>query len=421
MRRFVIMAALIVAAVGFAAPARAAGPQPSVVSADPVDWTPHVLDGTVYAIAVVGDTVVVGGDFDRVATADGGRTLVRHDLFAFRLGTGEIVAGFAPRVDGTVYALAAGPAGTVYAGGAFTEVDGARHAGVARLEVSTGAPVPGFRADVTGGGVSTLVAHGTAVYVGGSFAGVNGTARPALARVSGDTGALVTGFDARIAQQQSGRLRVERLALTNDGSRLAATGTFTRVGGQVRTQLAVVSAATGAVSPWYTTTYQQPCDASYHTYLRGVDFAPDGSYLVVVTTGHMASPTSVCDSVARFDLAGGGDHRPAWVNRTGGNSLFSVASTGAAVYVGGHQEWLNNPQGNKSAGPGAVSRPGISAVDPATGKAMSWNPTRTRGVGVQALVTYPAGADHPGGLLVGSDTDQLGHEYHGRVGAFPLA
>jgi hypothetical protein len=26
----------------------------------------------------------------------------------------------------------------------------------------------------------------------------------------------------------------------------------------------------------------------------------------------------------------------------------------------------------------------------------------------------------PHGLFVGSDTDQLGHEYHGRVGMFPL-
>jgi hypothetical protein len=26
----------------------------------------------------------------------------------------------------------------------------------------------------------------------------------------------------------------------------------------------------------------------------------------------------------------------------------------------------------------------------------------------------------PHGLFVGSDTDQLGHEYHGRIGMFPL-
>src|SRR5438552_3985814 len=36
-----------------------------------------------------------------------------------------------------------------------------------------------------------------------------------------------------------------------------------------------------------------------------------------------------------------------------------------------------------------------------------------RGEGVRALVACPIG------LLVGSDTDQLGHEYHGRIGMFP--
>jgi len=85
-----------------------------------------------------------------------------------------------------------------------------------------------------------------------------------------------------------------------------------------------------------------------------------------------------------------------------------------AVYVGGHEQWLDNPKGNKDAGPGAVSRPGIGAIDPTTGKALAWNPTRTRGVGVQALVAVP------NGLLVGSDTEQLGHEHHGRLGMFPL-
>ena len=61
-----------------------------------------------------------------------------------------------------------------------------------------------------------------------------------------------------------------------------------------------------------------------------------------------------------------------------------------------------------------MSRVGIGAVSPTTGKALAWNPTRARGVG-RARVP-----GHPGGLIVGSDTDQLGHEYHGRLGMFPV-
>jgi len=155
----------------------------------------------------------------------------------------------------------------------------------------------------------------------------------------------------------------------------------------------------------------------FDTYLRQVKFSPDGRYFVVVSTGRASSPTKLCDSAARFEVAGAGRHNPTWVQRTGGDSLYAVAVTGAAVYVGGHQRYLDNPYGSdaKGPGPGAVSRVGIGAVSPITGKALPWNPTRTRGVGVRALVATP------NGLLVGSDTDQLGREYHGRIGMFPLS
>ena len=138
---------------------------------------------------------------------------------------------------------------------------------------------------------------------------------------------------------------------------------------------------------------------------------------MVAATGRASSPTKLCDSAARFETAGAGRHRPTWVQRTGGDSLYAVAVTGAAVYVGGHQRYLDNPYGSdaKGPGPGAVSRLGIGAVSPTTGRALAWNPTRARGVGVRAFLVTPRG------LLVGSDTDQLGHEYHGRIGMFPLS
>lgn len=106
--------------------------------------------------------------------------------------------------------------------------------------------------------------------------------------------------------------------------------------------------------------------------------------------------------------------RPTWANHTGGDAIYSVEVTGAAVYVGGHQRWMDNPEGDKSAGPGAAPREGIAAVDPETGKALAWNPGRTRGHGVEALTATPEG------LYVGSDTKRLAGEYHARLGMFPL-
>ena len=76
---------------------------------------------------------------------------------------------------------------------------------------------------------------------------------------------------------------------------------------------------------------------------------------------------------------------------------------------------MDNPQGHESAGPGAVSRTGIADIDPHTGLATAWNPTRKpRGIGARALLATPVG------LVVGSDTDNLGGEYHPRLGMLPL-
>src|SRR4051812_33952543 len=94
-------AAVAVATTG-AHPAAADIEQPTVVSANPVDYTPHVLDGTVWSMTVVGGTVVVGGAFTKVADSSRKQTYARNNVFAFDLGTGA-VSPFAPDVDGAVY------------------------------------------------------------------------------------------------------------------------------------------------------------------------------------------------------------------------------------------------------------------------------------------------------------------------------
>ena len=117
-RRLFAATAMTCAALLGATPAAADPAQSAVVSADPVDFTPHVLDGTVWALAVVGDTVVVGGSFTRVQDSARKATYVRKNIFAYGLRDGAL-RSFAPEVDAAVYALAAGPSNTVYLGGGF--------------------------------------------------------------------------------------------------------------------------------------------------------------------------------------------------------------------------------------------------------------------------------------------------------------
>lgn len=412
--RLLSLAAALVTVLAAVLPASAETAHPRVVSEQPVSWTPHVLDGTVYAITAVGDTVVVGGTFTEVTDAAEQFRFPRRYLFAFGLHDGRI-SRLQAELDGPVYALAPGPDGTVYAGGSFRTVNGVPQRGVTRLRLDTGERVPGFRAAINWGTVTALASHGGWVYLGGTFTAVNWVARAGLARLDGSAGAVDERFDAGLSSNRGGRVGVQDLALAPDGRRLVAAGAFTHAHGQLRPQLVMLD--TTAADPlvrWYTDGYEQPCAPAFDTYLRGVDFAPDGSYLMVVTTGGQTHPDMLCNTAARFEATGTGMHRPTWVNHTGGNSLYSVAVTGPAVYVGGHQRWQDNPHGRKFPGPGAVPREGIAALHPDTGKALPWNPGRARGVGVQALLATRYG------LLVGSDTTRLGGAYHARIGMFPL-
>ena len=50
---------------------------------------------------------------------------------------------------------------------------------------------------------------------------------------------------------------------------------------------------------------------------------------------------------------------------------------------------------------------------PDRGRSEEWRLQHSRGVGIRVLLTCSAG------LLVGSDTDELSHTYHGRIGMLP--
>ncbi|MDA2804623.1 hypothetical protein [Nocardiopsis suaedae] len=399
-----------------AAPPAAAAPaaHAGVVGERPVDWTPHVLDGRVKAITRVGDTVYVGGSFQRVASPDRSTTYRRSNLFAFEHGTGRVL-GFSPDPDNTVASVVPADDG-VYIGGSFTRV-GATPVRGAALVRGDGRLDRGFDARISGGSVYRLARHGDDLYAGGSFSSAGGGGERGIARLDARTGAADGDFSIAIGEERRGSLRVQDLALSPDGGRLVIAGTFMEVEGRERPQIAMVDTASSParLSRWSTDAYAAECDYSrMHTYMRQIDFAPDGSYFAVVTAGGPHLKPGLCKTVARWEAAERSGARPTWTNHTGGDSLYAVAATGAAVYAGGHQRWMDNPEGDHEAGPGAVEREGIAAVDPRTGRALPWNPGRSRGHGVEALTPTEDG------LYVGSDTTRLGGEDRARVGMFPL-
>ena len=79
-----------------------------------------------------------------------------------------------------------------------------------------------------------------------------------------------------------------------------------------------------------------------------------------------------------------------WVNYTGCDSLYSTAADTSTAYFGGHERWFDNPNDCDAAGPGAVSAPGMVGLNPSTG-AITFNPTRDRGLGADDMLITSAG------------------------------
>ncbi len=251
---------------------------PSVVSANPVNNTPHVLDGTVRAIAVVGSLVVVGGNFDEVRQVKTSKKLARHNLFAYDMKTGKISTVFVPKVDGTVHALQAGTGGWVYMAGTFKTVNGRSTGTVASIKTTTNQVHTGFKPAVNYR-VTTMVRRGLNLYIGGTFTKVRrqGAHRRRPARRPHRRRGH--GFNFTVTNPRSGALKVYKLAVDPADTRMVINGTFTRVNGQTRHQIAMINLGkTAKLSTWSTTEYADACNLNaFDTYMRGMDFSPTAS------------------------------------------------------------------------------------------------------------------------------------------------
>jgi len=405
-------------------------PHSVVVSDNPADWTPHVLDGRVNAVLEVGDQIVVGGTFTQQREWDAADPESQPYLFAFDATTGALSAGFKPELDGAVEALAASPDGrTIYVGGSFTTVNNTPHSRLAEVDLSNGNVSHQFTADANDV-VQELRIRGTDLFVSGKFTEIGGEARSGLALLDAGSGEVDAGFDIAFTDPPQSTMAVPEFDITADGTRLVAVGNFSRVDGEDREQIAMLDLTTdpASVAPWqtdefpvfYPGTSLTWCASIFPSYMRDVDFAPDGSYFVVVTTG-ANRPKRLCDTATRWETSATGTGlKPSWVTWTGGDSIISVAATEAAVYIGGHNQWVNDPYVDQDCGvcanpyPGAVAREGLAALDPINGLPYTWDPGRSRGLGVMQFLSTDEG------LWLGSDTDRLGGETHPKLGFFPV-
>ncbi len=413
--------------VGGAQPA----PASELASAQPRTDIPVVLDGEVSSVARAGNTVFIAGTFTQLRDAGDTTVVTQPHLAAYDATTGALLTGFDPVIDKEVQALAVSTdGGTLYVGGQFSNIDGQKRRKLAALDAATGELDPDFVFN-TNSRVTALAVGGDHLYVGGKFTVIGGQSHTRLAAIDLTAGTVDPNFNIDIEQGTgyNGGSAIKALEVSPDGSTLLSVHNDRLVGGQVRTGVALIdiSGPVAAVKPWYTDLYDlNRCNGADNTLVRDGTFSPDGSYLVIVSSGDDYPPA--CNTAVAFPVVGTGRVDPLWVSRHF-DTVAAVAITWNAVYVGGHFFYEEAP-GSDEPWPGVgqkfadgdarqlgdqvVLHRRLGALNPEDGKALDWSPHTNGDRGILAL-------DAVGGeLLMGHDGDEITGQTLGRHGSFAL-
>jgi hypothetical protein len=348
-------------------------------------------NGRVNAIVQVGNIVYIGGNFTEVHE-DGGAgagVRARSYLAAFDATTGQPTS-WAPSADGEVFALAASPDGSrIYAGGAFTRVNGSWRGRLAGITAGgTGVLDTAWRPPSANGKVMALALGTDRLYVGGLFTAVGGQPRSKLAALSTSTGAL----DAAWVPSANGG--VTALAASPAGT-VYAGGLFSVVSGQSRRNAVALGAAAGeVVSSW------RP-DPGQKVFSLAIQ-----DTTVYAGIGGYVNAAAAWDAVTALER---------WRRRMDGD-VQAVAVSGNIVYVGGHYNYVESELHRK-----------LVALDTATGALRrDWLPklpaTSATWYGIASLSTYGQSR-----LVAGGDFDSVSGfrqeryaQWTGSIGGSPI-
>ncbi|MEW2354545.1 hypothetical protein [Spirillospora sp. NPDC029432] len=296
--------------------------EPVTVTADELPtWQ---TDGVVLSIAMVGDTVYVGGNFDHIrppGTAPGDpQEQPRANLAAFNAATGQPLA-WDPAVESNpgqeteVRDIDAAPDGrTLYIAGKFTKVNGLSRPRIASFTLPDGS-LTTFRHDVSAA-IEALTVSPTTVYAGGHFTSVGTAARQRLAAFDTTTGALT-------AWAPTADRPVHALTMSPDGGQVVIGGKFDLLNGNPPHGLGAVYADNGTSAPWET----------------GVDYVTETrmSWVTDLVTDHdtvyaSAAGQSTFDGRLAVEADGG---RLRWIDQClGGTEAITLLD--GVLYSGSH-------------------------------------------------------------------------------------
>jgi PKD repeat protein len=393
---------------------------------------PKISNGEIWDMAVIGTRVFIAGSFTSIANV-GAAAIPQAGLAAYDYNTGKVDTTFRPTFNGGVAAVEASPDGTkLFVTGTFSTVSGVAESKVASLNLTTGAPVPSFKVTGVNNAGNALAATNTTVYVGGRFTKINGVSRGSLAALNSTTGVVDPAFNLPITGGigVNGELTVQQLKLTHDDSKLLVVHTGRQIAGQDRLGIGLIDTVAKTLLPWRTRLWDDNLAAvGGVTRIYNGDIAPNDQYFVV-TEGSGGDFPPISDTAVEFPIAGNDFVQPNWVSRSF-DSVYSVAITEDAIYVGGHFNFEESPTaqspypglpnvgygtgqglGAYALGDQVVRRDHLGALDPATGHALEWDPGSNSFEGNKALLATPRG------LFAGGDAGIQGGKSVGRVAFF---
>ena len=326
-------------------------------------------------------------------------------------------------LNGEVMTVEPGPSpDTVYVGGNFSSVNGVTRK-LVLLSTTSGQTVTSFTAPSMNGMVRDVVVAGARLYVGGAFTTAGGQPHGGLVALNATSGARQTFVNVALTEnhnytgqpgQSRGAVGAKAIAIDPDATTLAVVGNFQKADGLDRDQVALID-LTGATAPgrpdWRTARYEPACfSGAFDSYIRDVDFSA-GRHLL----RDRRAPAARAPARSATPRPAGRPTPPAPTSSRPGSTTPAATrccrsrSPAPAVYVGGHQRWMNNSLRLATRRPpGAVPRPGLAALDPANGCRSPGTRAATRAAPARTRCTRP-----PTGLWVGSDTDWIGNRSTG--------
>ncbi len=307
-------------------------------------------NGTVFAIAVHGNTVYLGGEFTKLRNPTTGATRRAVGLAALNRATGR--PKWTAIANGAVRSLAVSTNGKkLFAGGDFTRIGGAAARRLVALSPATGRCISSWHASASDT-VRDLAVAGPNLYVAGRFNEVKGNTRTGLAKLGANSS------DLRAWNPRTEGGRPWAITLSGDRRSVIVGGRFTRLAGAPRAFLGSVFTGSGQVTGW------RPARQCRRCYVFGLDSNANSIFAGLGGPGGHLNAYRADSARLRWSKPANGD-------------VQAVAVVGGAVYAGGHFDPYFSGH----------TRYQLSAVKAATGEVYPYAPKmRTPFPGVMALV-----------------------------------